>query len=101
MQDNRPECQVLCLDCAEALVDTWLPSIVEIAMVAPHERQKASTDSLLDGGTEAPQAAYLVMILSGVAPPCPLVFCPGLAALVWCCLAQDTSVMGMYRTCVI
>ena len=50
---------------AEALVDTWLPSVVEIAMVAPHERQKASAESLLDGENRAPLASYLIMLLSG------------------------------------
>lgn len=37
-------------------------------MVAPHERQKAGTDSRLDRDPGAPQAAYLIMLLSGLTP---------------------------------
>ena len=53
------------LACTESLVDTWLPSVVEIAMVAPRDRQKASADSRLDIKSHAAQSAYLIMLLSG------------------------------------
>ena len=56
------------LVCAESLVDTWLPSIAEVAMVAPHERQKAGAESHLDGDAKAPHTAYLIMLLSGPMP---------------------------------
>ena len=51
--------------CTDSLVDAWLPSIVEIAMVTPHDRQKASADSRLDIESHAAQSAYLIMLLSG------------------------------------
>jgi hypothetical protein len=54
--------------CTDSLVDTWLPSIVEIAMVTPHDRQKASADSHLDIESLAAQSVYLIMLLSG--QPC-------------------------------
>ena len=49
-------------------MDTWLPSIAEVAMVALHDRHKASPESQLEAEASMLQAAYLVMLLSGEAP---------------------------------
>lgn len=48
-------------------MDTWLPSIAEVAMVALHDRHKASPESRFEADTLIPQAAYLTMLLSGEA----------------------------------
>ena len=48
-------------------MDTWLPSIAEVAMAALHDRHKASTESQLEPDASKARAAYLTMLLSGEA----------------------------------